>query len=115
MSELLERSCRVCGCTGQFALTAADVGLLNAAPPVGFEVGRVGAFFIMAALQAACRHQGLQGPARQVVEDFARGLQESVSITPNLAKLAEAGWHRKYDPLPRAPGQEERRIILPGE
>jgi hypothetical protein len=56
-------------------------------------------FRIIGALQLAWRHPGLDDHMRDVLERFARQLQEQMSTpdTPEIARTLEQGWHREYD------------------
>lgn len=68
-------------------------------------------FMLIAAIQLLCRHPGFQGPTREFVEAFARKLQASLSVSPQLRGSIEMGWDPVMD-IPREP-TVERRIITP--
>jgi hypothetical protein len=133
--------CGVCGCTGttpcstphgpcywvegnlcsacvkprKISIDPLDLVALETLPPIPVTLDGVTALFIMSALQLACRHPGVTGPIHETVYDFARGLQERISITPSLAIMCEAGWEPAND-VPNEPEpQQPSRIILPGD
>lgn len=69
------------------------------AEPVPGLIRPANAWMVMSALQLALAHPHFPASIRPTVEGFARQLQELVSLTPALAYVAEAGWHRDADVL----------------
>jgi hypothetical protein len=142
-----EQKCRVCGCTENNAcvtpsgpcfwveqdlcsntdcLKAAHGFTLNAdtlnalSMPVHVEIDVAGALYLIATIQLACRYPGFGGAARVFCEDWARNLQRTISLTPQLTVMLEAGWDPELDVSEpegslRTAMEPERRIILPGE
>lgn len=84
--------------TKELKLTEEDFQALQSMAPLTIQLTAVEAMQIMAALQLALRHPGAQdGTVGNVARSFAKGLQNYVSVTPNLATLCEAGWNPHYD------------------
>jgi hypothetical protein len=56
-------------------------------------------FRIVGTLQLAWRHPALDDRQREVIERFARQLQEQMTTpeTPEIALTLEQGWRREYD------------------
>lgn len=131
-----ERQCRICGCTEKRAcatnsgpchwveadlcsgcteldITEADIAAL-AHTEIPIVLDGVSAMQIMSALQLALRHPDFSGPASKTARDFAIGLAERLSVTPNLMKICKAGFDPRFD-MPAEAKENERRIILPGE
>jgi hypothetical protein len=102
---------------GSPAFTPADVKALKECPPIGMELDAPVAFYLLAALQLACRHPGMKGTVRDHVIQIALGIQERLSITTNLAELCAAGWDEAMDvpsdPAPQAVA-DRPAIIIPG-
>jgi hypothetical protein len=80
---------------GQF--TADFAAHLATAPPVEGLIRPGNAWLVLSALQLALSHPRFPESIRGPVESFARQLQAIVSVTPTLAAVAEAGWHRDQD------------------
>lgn len=127
-----ERKCRVCGCTNAVAcvtpdgpcrwvaedlcnacaetnphdpkglvLTSADLVQLQAVRQE-FGFGGLFAFQLLASLQLALRHPKFPETMRVSVEHFARTLVKTVGVTPNLVRVAEAGFDSNADVSARA-------------
>jgi hypothetical protein len=72
---------------------AKDFRALLDAPSIELHIPPTVAWQIMSVLQLALRHPNLRsGPVRTTAEEFARALQERVSTTPALRRVAEQGW-----------------------
>jgi hypothetical protein len=66
--------------------------------PVQVTMSKRTAFCIIPTIQLACRHPKFCGPTRDVVEDIARKLGDSLSANdPDLKMLVEMGWNPLYD------------------
>lgn len=116
------RTCRVCGCTDERAcmtiegpcywvaedlcsacafnlprLAITDMDALRDMLPVSLELTGGQWFAVLATIQLACRHPNFTGPTRAVVEGLAQAIQGIVSLTPNLARVAAAGWDPAAD------------------
>jgi hypothetical protein len=135
------RKCRICGCTETSAcstpsgpchwvdedlcsacteldLTDDDIkALAHAKIPIVLD--GVSALQLLSGLQLALRHPEFTGPASKTARDFAIGLAQRLSVTPNLAKVCRAGFDERFDrpaDCHQAEAKENvRRIILPGE
>lgn len=92
-------------------LDATDMLALQQMPALHFEIGPAPALDLLSALQLASRHPELPARLKHTLTEIGEGLQEYLSVTPNLAAIAAAGWDEHFD----LPAEPERRIILPGE
>lgn len=94
-----------------FLISPDDMAALKTLPIIKIGIGGVEAMFLMAALQLVCRHPDLTGPVRETAEEFARGLQERLSVNEGLTTLCAAGW----DPEQDVPVEKPSGLILPGD
>jgi hypothetical protein len=82
-------------------LMAAEIRAMGDRAPQTFrlEATVFDLFRIVGTLQLAWRHPGLDDRQREVIERFARQLQEQMTTpeTPEIARTLEQGWHREYD------------------
>lgn len=80
---------------------AAEIRAMNQGTPQTFRVEATvfDLFRIVGTLQLAWRHPGLDDRQRDVIERFARQLQEQMTSpeTPEIALVLEQGWNREYD------------------
>lgn len=104
-SECAEREGRPAAGTLPVRLNDRDVRKLAAVRTV-VELNGVTALQLLAVLQMACRHPQFRGATRATAENFGRGLQRAISVTPHLAALAEAGWRPDFD-VPAAGAEGE--------
>lgn len=137
---MISPQCRVCGCTeeracpveggcywvedtlcsgcareeymkhGMTLTPETNHVLLNCGIELALRAGE--ASVIVAALQLACRHPGLKGQNRQIAEAFARQIQASIALTPQLKFMLDLGWDTTCD-VETVPQPEPSRIILP--
>jgi len=71
----------------------AELERLDAAGPVTLQLTASQAWALLSCLQLAFRHPDNTGPARQIAEQIARGIQEVVAPAGSaLAELADRGW-----------------------
>lgn len=131
-----ERRCRICGCSENRAcatsagpchwveedlcsgcteldLTEADIKMISEVE-IPIMLDGVSAMQILGGLQLALRHPDFSGPASKTAREFAIGIAERLSVTPNLMKVCRAGFDPRFD-TPAEAKESERRIILPGE
>jgi hypothetical protein len=52
------------------------------------------AFMVLAALQLALLHPGMSGAVRVMVEQFARGIEEQLAVSPAVTEAMRRGWKR---------------------
>jgi hypothetical protein len=93
-------------------LTPNDLKALQDIPDLVFRIPSPIAAQLLSVIQLASRHPNFF-EGKTVAEtsvNFAREIQKILSVTPNLKKLWEAGWHPEYD----QPSKPRSRIIIPG-
>jgi hypothetical protein len=86
-------------------LELRDLREAGAGMPFVFEP--VEAFTLMAVLQLALRHPGLNGYVEAFARNLAQNIEQRLSIQPGLKEAARRGWDQKYDP-PSNWGPKER-------
>lgn len=77
-------------------LTGLDAAALNQLE-IGLRLNGFQALQILGAVQLVCRHPDLPQSFIECVAQFGQSLQEHISVTPNLAALATAGWEEIHD------------------
>lgn len=136
-----QQTCRECGCTDERACQGADgdpccwvapdlcsACLKKMIPAEDYDrtmellrlqtidvpvtLNGVQAFQLLAALQLVLRHPTWTGPARDFVEQLARGVQEQISISPTIATMCEEGWWEAPD-VPAEIKERKSGLILP--
>lgn len=101
-------------CLDKIPLPQTAEALLPVMEPLFSESVEMGvpgivAFHVLATLQLALRHPDFPTNTSEIVEDFARGLQQRLSLTPQLAAICERGWDQKFDVPKRS------RLWVPGD
>ena len=66
-------------------------------PRVYLDLSGLHAWMLMAGLQLLLRHPNLPESIRDTLAQVARLLQRDVSRTPELARIAQAGWDPEND------------------
>lgn len=74
----------------QFAADIKDLIDSGAGMPFVFNPGE--AFMLLAVLQLALRHPGLDGAAGSFARELAENIQERLCVTPALKEVARLGW-----------------------
>jgi len=70
---------------------------IEALPNVKIEVGPIDALCLLSVIQLALRHPRNDGPASKVAREFARRLQDYLSVGDEIRELCEKGWDPKWD------------------
>ncbi len=84
-----------------------DFTLLQSRPAIQLTLKPVEAWALMSELQLALRHPLNKGGTAKIAMKIAQSLQEQLSITETLRKVAEMGWHAEFDRIGDHGKQEE--------
>lgn len=79
----------------QFAADIKDLIDSGAGMPFVFNPGE--AFMLLAVLQLALRHPGLDGAAGAFARGLAENIEQRLCVTPALKEVARRGWDSEYD------------------
>ena len=75
-----------------------ELGALAERRPVTtINVGTIDAWMVIAVLQLALRHPGLQGATREAAERMKNALVGAIATTPALAAVATMGDDPRFD------------------
>lgn len=74
----------------QFAADIKDLIDSGAGMPFVFNPGE--AFMLLAVLQLALRHPGLDGAAGKFARELAKNIEQRLCVTPALKEVARRGW-----------------------
>ena len=77
--------------------TQMVVNKLKTLPNLKIELSPVDALCILATIQWALRHPKNVGPSSQVAGEFARRLQDYLSVNDEIKQICEKGWDSKCD------------------
>ena len=92
---------------GELHMTEADVMALLSLQPMLLRLPPQHAFELLSALQLTLRHPNLPPNTRLMITRLAGALEESISVTPNLAAVCRAGWDSSLD------GPAEGVVLVP--
>lgn len=66
--------------------------------PVTLKTDVATAVCVVSAIQLACRHEAYTGPAREIVENFARQVAAHLgTLRPEIEEMLELGWRPEFD------------------
>lgn len=77
--------------------------------PVQLNLRGESAWYLLSAIQLACRHPGLGARLKANLERMGRTIQRSYEDTPWVWELADKGWYAEYDVLSMEGSDDEDR------